>query len=145
MNLLKYTIYSVLLLQVPIVASTGGLVDTVEEGFTGFQMGAFSVEVSSKNWFVFVWNANEWYIYIYHCPTYWEDHSSLWDVFLQCEKVNPSDVMKVAKTVKRALATYGTQALNEMIQNCMAQDLSWKVSTSLSLFGGLLIAPNLKP
>ena len=33
----------------PIVASTGGLVDTVEEGFTGFQMGAFSVEVSSKN------------------------------------------------------------------------------------------------
>ncbi|MBA0806270.1 hypothetical protein Gohar_005728, partial [Gossypium harknessii] len=26
---------------VPIVASTGGLVDTVKEGFTGFQMGAF--------------------------------------------------------------------------------------------------------
>ncbi|KAK9280287.1 hypothetical protein L1049_013975 [Liquidambar formosana] len=29
---------------IPIVASTGGLVDTVKEGFTGFQMGAFSVE-----------------------------------------------------------------------------------------------------
>ncbi|KAJ4957075.1 hypothetical protein NE237_013858 [Protea cynaroides] len=29
---------------VPIVASTGGLVDTVKEGFTGFQMGGFSVE-----------------------------------------------------------------------------------------------------
>ncbi|KAK4268934.1 hypothetical protein QN277_022159 [Acacia crassicarpa] len=29
---------------VPIVASTGGLVDTVKEGFTGFQMGPFSVE-----------------------------------------------------------------------------------------------------
>ncbi|GKU87859.1 hypothetical protein SLEP1_g2192 [Rubroshorea leprosula] len=29
---------------VPIVASTGGLVDTVKEGFTGFQMGAFNVE-----------------------------------------------------------------------------------------------------
>ncbi|GAB4858607.1 hypothetical protein Ancab_010081 [Ancistrocladus abbreviatus] len=29
---------------VPIVASTGGLVDTVKEGFTGFQMGSFSVE-----------------------------------------------------------------------------------------------------
>ena len=32
-------------LQVPIVASTGGLVDTVKEGFTGFQMGSFNVEV----------------------------------------------------------------------------------------------------
>ena len=31
--------------QVPIVASTGGLVDTVKEGFTGFQMGSFNVEV----------------------------------------------------------------------------------------------------
>ncbi|CAL9012967.1 unnamed protein product [Prunus brigantina] len=29
---------------VPIVASTGGLVDTVKEGFTGFQMGGFNVE-----------------------------------------------------------------------------------------------------
>ncbi|OIV93873.1 hypothetical protein TanjilG_05576 [Lupinus angustifolius] len=29
---------------VPLVASTGGLVDTVKEGFTGFQMGAFNVE-----------------------------------------------------------------------------------------------------
>ncbi|KAK7349375.1 hypothetical protein VNO77_06698 [Canavalia gladiata] len=29
---------------VPIVASTGGLVDTVNEGFTGFQMGSFNVE-----------------------------------------------------------------------------------------------------
>lgn len=32
-------------MQVPIVASTGGLVDTVKEGFTGFQMGGFNVEV----------------------------------------------------------------------------------------------------
>ena len=32
----------------PIVASTGGLVDTVKEGFTGFQMGAFNVEVSGE-------------------------------------------------------------------------------------------------
>ncbi|KAL4622063.1 hypothetical protein ACB092_06G270000 [Castanea dentata] len=29
---------------VPIVASTGGLVDTVKEGFTGFQVGSFNVE-----------------------------------------------------------------------------------------------------
>lgn len=32
--------------QVPICASTGGLVDTVKEGYTGFHMGDFSVEVS---------------------------------------------------------------------------------------------------
>ncbi|KAJ1390635.1 Starch synthase, catalytic domain [Sesbania bispinosa] len=72
---------------VPIVASTGGLVDTVKEGFTGFQMGSFNVE---------------------------------------CDAVDPVDVDAVAKTVKRALAVYGTQAFTEMIKNCMAQDLSWK-------------------
>ena len=37
------------MLQVPIVASTGGLVDTVKEGFTGFHMGAaFNVDVSNN-------------------------------------------------------------------------------------------------
>ncbi|XP_015948071.1 granule-bound starch synthase 1, chloroplastic/amyloplastic [Arachis duranensis] len=72
---------------VPIVASTGGLVDTVQEGFTGFQMGPFNVE---------------------------------------CEAVDPSDVDAIAKTVKRALAVYGTGAFTEIIKNCMAQDLSWK-------------------
>ncbi|KAJ4728024.1 Starch synthase, chloroplastic/amyloplastic [Melia azedarach] len=72
---------------VPIVASTGGLVDTVKEGFTGFQMGSFNVE---------------------------------------CDAVDPADVTAVATAVKRALATYSTQVLTEMIQNCMAQDLSWK-------------------
>lgn len=77
---------------VPIVASTGGLVDTVKEGFTGFQMGAFSVE---------------------------------------CEAVDPSDVAALATTVKTALKTYGTSAMKEMIQNCMAQDVSWKEPAKL--------------
>ncbi|XP_021650623.2 granule-bound starch synthase 1, chloroplastic/amyloplastic [Hevea brasiliensis] len=72
---------------VPIVASTGGLVDTVKEGNTGFQMGAFHVE---------------------------------------CDTVDSADVAAVVKTVIRALATYATAAFREMIQNCMAQDLSWK-------------------
>lgn len=72
---------------VPIVASTGGLVDTVEEGYTGFQMGAFNVE---------------------------------------CEAVDLADVDAIATTVKRAIATYNTPTMAEMIQNCMAQDLSWK-------------------
>ncbi|GKV04047.1 hypothetical protein SLEP1_g16261 [Rubroshorea leprosula] len=72
---------------VPIVSSTGGLVDTVKEGFTGFQMGDFNVK---------------------------------------CDAVDPADVAAVAKGVKRAIATYGTPALKEMIQKCMAQDLSWK-------------------
>ncbi|GFY84020.1 UDP-Glycosyltransferase superfamily protein [Actinidia rufa] len=72
---------------IPIVVSTGGLFDTVKEGFTGFQMGAFNVE---------------------------------------CKTVDPADVKALATNVKRALKTYGTPALAEMVQNCMAQDLSWK-------------------
>lgn len=72
---------------IPVCASTGGLVDTVKEGYTGFHMGAFSVE---------------------------------------CDAVDPSDVLKIVATVGRALAIYGTLALKEMIKNCMSQDLSWK-------------------
>lgn len=72
---------------IPIVSSTGGLVDTVKEGYTGFQMGSFSVE---------------------------------------CEMVDPADVKALATNVTRALTTYGTPAFKEMIQNCMAQELSWK-------------------
>ncbi|MCI00837.1 granule-bound starch synthase 1 chloroplastic/amyloplastic-like, partial [Trifolium medium] len=72
---------------VPIVSSTGGLVDTVKEGYTGFHAGAFNAE---------------------------------------CETVDPDDVDKLATTVKRAIKTYGTQAMKEIIQNCMAQDFSWK-------------------
>ncbi|KAL8111191.1 hypothetical protein AgCh_019056 [Apium graveolens] len=72
---------------VPIVASTGGLVDTVKEGYTGFQMGAFNVE---------------------------------------CETVDPADVMAIVTTVKKAITTYRTSSLTKMIMNCMAQDLSWK-------------------
>ncbi|XP_039022762.1 granule-bound starch synthase 1, chloroplastic/amyloplastic-like isoform X1 [Hibiscus syriacus] len=40
---------------VPIVASTGGLVDTVKEGFTGFQMGAFNVECFRMQWIQKTW------------------------------------------------------------------------------------------
>ncbi|XP_028549213.1 granule-bound starch synthase 1b, chloroplastic/amyloplastic [Dendrobium catenatum] len=71
----------------PIGSSTGGLVDTIKEGITGFLMGAFSVE---------------------------------------CETVSPADVAAIASTVKRALKIYGTPKFTKMIQNCMAQDLSWK-------------------
>ncbi|XP_010940833.1 granule-bound starch synthase 1, chloroplastic/amyloplastic [Elaeis guineensis] len=67
--------------------TTGGLADTVKEGFTGFHMGDFSVK---------------------------------------CDVVDPADVKKVVTTVKRARASYGTPAFAKMIQNCMAQDLSWK-------------------
>ncbi|XP_042452542.1 granule-bound starch synthase 1b, chloroplastic/amyloplastic-like [Zingiber officinale] len=71
----------------PICTTTGGLVDTVKDGITGFHMGPFSVE---------------------------------------CDAVDKSDVEKIVKTVKKALKVYGTPAFAEMIQNCMAQDLSWK-------------------
>lgn len=49
----------------------------------------------------------------------------------QCDRVDLADVAAIAKHVNRAVATYGTPALKEMIQNCMALDLSWKVSISL--------------
>lgn len=39
--------------QIPICASTGGLVDTVKEGYTGFHMGAFNVEVCDHSLYMF--------------------------------------------------------------------------------------------
>jgi granule-bound starch synthase len=44
----------------------------------------------------------------------------------ECETVDPADVTAVASTVTRALQQYDTRAFHEMVQNCMAQDLSWK-------------------
>lgn len=72
---------------VPIVASTGGLVDTVEEGKTGFQLGEFNVV---------------------------------------CEEVDPKDVATLASGVLKAVKGYGSPEFKQMIQNCMALDLSWK-------------------
>ena len=51
-------------------------------------------------------------------------------VVFQCETVDPADAAAIAKTVLRALALYGSAALEEMRQNCMAQDFSWKVISS---------------
>ncbi|XP_078162198.1 granule-bound starch synthase 1, chloroplastic/amyloplastic-like [Carex rostrata] len=70
-----------------VVSSTGGLVNTIIEGKTGFHMGRFSVK---------------------------------------CEVADPADVLKVVSTLKRAIKVIGTPLHKEMIQNCMAQDLSWK-------------------
>ncbi|RCV20020.1 hypothetical protein SETIT_4G022400v2 [Setaria italica] len=70
-----------------VCASTGGLVDTVIEGKTGFHMGRLSVD---------------------------------------CKVVEPADVQKVASTLKRAIKVVGTPAYEEMVRNCMIQDLSWK-------------------
>lgn len=70
-----------------VCASTGGLVDTIIEGKTGFHMGRLSVD---------------------------------------CNVVEPGDVQKVATTLKRAIKVVGTPAYQEMVRNCMAQDLSWK-------------------
>ncbi|OEL23155.1 Granule-bound starch synthase 1, chloroplastic/amyloplastic [Dichanthelium oligosanthes] len=70
-----------------VCASTGGLVDTVIEGKTGFHMGRLSVD---------------------------------------CKVVDPADVQKVATTLKRAIKVVGTPAYEEMVRNCMIQDLSWK-------------------
>uniref|UniRef100_A0A9I9CMB6 Starch synthase, chloroplastic/amyloplastic n=1 Tax=Cucumis melo TaxID=3656 RepID=A0A9I9CMB6_CUCME len=84
---------------IPLVSTTGGLADTVIDGYTGLQMGAFSVE-QLRDWSLLV----------------------VW----QCEMVSPADAAAIAKTVLRAVALFGTAAHKEMIQNCMAQDFSWK-------------------
>ncbi|KAF3789416.1 Granule-bound starch synthase 1 [Nymphaea thermarum] len=68
-------------------ATTGGLADTIRDGFTGFQMGPFNVN---------------------------------------CEAVDPADIGALVNSVRRSLAIYRTPAHEEMIQNCMAQDFSWK-------------------
>lgn len=47
--------------------------------------------------------------------------------------MEPADVKKVATTLKRAIKVVGTPAYNEMVRNCMAQDLSWKVRASTLL------------
>jgi hypothetical protein len=65
------------------------------------------------------------------------DESVSLDAF-QCEAVDPADVTAIATSVKRALAAYGTPALKEMIQNGMAQDLSWKVSMISALIRKLV-------
>lgn len=36
-------------------------------------------------------------------------------------------MQKVASTLKRAIKVVGTPAYEEMVRNCMIQDLSWKV------------------
>lgn len=54
--------------------------------------------------------------------------SNCW--FFQCDAVDLADVTAVALTIRRALKSYGTPVLAEIIENCMAQDLSWKVSNS---------------
>uniref|UniRef100_J3KU04 Uncharacterized protein n=1 Tax=Oryza brachyantha TaxID=4533 RepID=J3KU04_ORYBR len=45
---------------------------------------------------------------------------------VECETVDPADVTAVASTVRRALKQYDTPAFQEMVQNCMAQDLYCK-------------------
>lgn len=65
---------------------------------------------------------------INHPFTSMETEHKLHALFCQCETVDPADVEAVATTVKRALNVYGTPAFVEMINNCMALDLSWKVS-----------------
>jgi granule-bound starch synthase len=69
---------------VPLVASTGGLVDTVKEGRTGFQMGAMNPD-----------------------------------------GLTPEDADAVAETIARAADVFGTPAFEEMVNNCIHQDLSW--------------------
>nr|AFI42550.1 granule-bound starch synthase I [Zea mays subsp. mays] len=63
---------------------------------------------------------------------------------VDCNVVEPADVKKVATTLQRAIKVVGTPAYEEMVRNCMVQDLSWKgpaknwenVLLSLGVAGG---------
>ncbi|XP_078448387.1 UDP-Glycosyltransferase superfamily protein [Wolffia australiana] len=70
-----------------LVTSTGGLVNTVVDGVTGFHMGAFNID---------------------------------------CDAVDPADVEAIVTAVEQAAEVYGTAQFEGIIQNCMAQDLSWE-------------------
>lgn len=48
-------------------------------------------------------------------------------LLFQYEEIDPSDVLRVVATLKRAIKVVGTALHKEMIWNCMSQDLSWKV------------------
>ena len=78
-------------------------------------MGAFSVEVRARCQVLF--------LIFRFCPPLILKQDNL-----QCDVVDPADVAAIVKTVVRALALYDTAAFREMINNCMSQDLSWKVS-----------------
>ncbi|CAD6220228.1 unnamed protein product [Miscanthus lutarioriparius] len=52
---------------------------------------------------------------------------------VECETVDPADATAVASTVRRALKQYDTPALHEMVQNCMTQDLSWKLLVKIRI------------
>lgn len=69
---------------IPLVSSTGGLVDTVKEGKTGFQMGA-----------------------------------------MDADGLTSEDVDAVAATMSRASQVFGTPQFEDMVVNCIKQDLSW--------------------
>ncbi|XP_058093885.1 uncharacterized protein LOC131239947 [Magnolia sinica] len=106
------------------LASTGGLVDTVKEGFTGFQMGSFNVDASNSS-FIHQLNSPS-ILTIPFTKTEFTFHVPFSFYFFQCEAVDPVDVTAIATTIKRTLSVYGTPAFTEMINNYMAQDLSWK-------------------
>lgn len=56
-------------------------------------------------------------------------HSCFVVLSSQCNVVEPADVKKVATTLQRAIKVVGTPVYEEMVRNCMIQDLSWKVRT----------------
>lgn len=69
---------------VPLVSSTGGLVDTVKESKTGFQMGS-----------------------------------------MDADGLTAEDADAVASTMSRASQVFGTPQFEDMVMNCIKQDLSW--------------------
>lgn len=110
------------LVQICLVASVGGLVDTVKDGYTGFQMGAFNFDVNypQKQVLFFLFSLCNsvtqnplFCLLVWCCGSFGCGCSSQW-----CWKGS---------------SVYGNPTFTEMVHNCMAQDLSWKVSNTTNL------------
>lgn len=89
--------------------------DTVVDGEMGFYISRFSIKVCT----------NQYRLKLSIFFSQVINLSALF--FFQYEEEDPTDVSRTVATLKRAIKVVGTALHKEMIQNCMAQDLSWKV------------------
>lgn len=109
----------------PLVASTGGLVDTVKEGVTGFQMGAMDPDNLEE--------ADAGGCLPPRLPAWPQplppgsNVELSADLCLHCLPLLPSlpPADAICQTILRAADAYGTPSYTAMRDRCISQDLSW--------------------
>ncbi len=114
---------------VPVVASTGGLVDTVKEGVTGFHIGALDT-VSGKPRMGALGALRSFSTASTICCSFpLEGIVTRLPLPLLVpptqDKLNPADVEALASTAARAAQAFTTPLFKDMVYNAISQDLSW--------------------